>query len=63
LVFAGNCSISKICSEAELYAIDVLPPFEIHDVPVICDFPDVFPEELPSMPPDRSVDFVIELVP
>jgi hypothetical protein len=25
--------------------------------------PDVFPEELPSMPPDRDVEFVIELVP
>ena len=28
-----------------------------------CKFPDVFPEELPGMPPDRSVEFVIELVP
>ena len=48
--------------ESELYAMDVLPPLEIHDVPVVCDFPDVFPEELPGMPPDRSVEFVIELV-
>ena len=32
-------------------------------MPVVSDFPDVFPEELPGMPPDRSVDFVIELVP
>jgi len=30
---------------------------------VVCDFPDVFPEELPGMPPDRAVDFVIELEP
>ncbi|KAK1653008.1 hypothetical protein QYE76_070813 [Lolium multiflorum] len=49
--------------DAELYALDVLPPLEISDVPVVCDFPDVFPEELPGMPPDRSVEFVIELVP
>ncbi|KAK1647388.1 hypothetical protein QYE76_065193 [Lolium multiflorum] len=28
-----------------------------------CSNSDVFPEELPGMPPDRSVDFVIELVP
>jgi hypothetical protein len=54
---------ARFVPEAELYAIDVLPPLEIHDVPVVCDFPDVFPEELPGMPPDRSVDFVIELVP
>jgi hypothetical protein len=36
-------------SEANFYAIDVLPPLKIHDVSVVCDFPDVFPEELPSM--------------
>jgi hypothetical protein len=54
---------ARFVPEAELYAIDVLPPLEIHDVPVVCDFLDVFPEELPGMPPDRSVDFVIELVP
>ena len=38
-------------------------PLEIREVPVVCDFPDVFPEELPSMPPDRNIEFVIELVP
>ena len=30
---------------------------------MVRDFPDVFPEELPGMPPDREVEFVIELVP
>ena len=40
----------------------VTPP-EIHEVNVVCDFPAVFPEELPGMPPDRSVEFVIDLVP
>jgi hypothetical protein len=28
-----------------------------------CEFPDVFPEDLPDMPPDRDVEFVIELQP
>ena len=27
------------------------------------DFPDVFPEELPGMPPDRDIEFLIELLP
>ena len=40
----------------------VTPP-EMHEIAVVCDFPDVFPEELPGMPPDRNVEFVIELVP
>jgi hypothetical protein len=29
----------------------------------IRDCPDVFPEELPGMPPDREVEFVIDLLP
>jgi hypothetical protein len=33
------------------------------EVPVINEFPDVFPEELPGMPPDRDIEFVIELKP
>jgi hypothetical protein len=30
---------------------------------VVCEYPDVFPEDLPGMPPDRDVEFVIELQP
>jgi hypothetical protein len=32
-------------------------------VPVVNEFPDVFPEELPGMPPERDMEFVIELKP
>jgi hypothetical protein len=35
----------------------------IEDVPVVREYPDVFPEELPGMPPDRDIEFVIELIP
>jgi hypothetical protein len=30
---------------------------------LVKDFPDVFPEELPEMPPDREVEFVIDILP
>ncbi|WVZ85001.1 hypothetical protein U9M48_031966 [Paspalum notatum var. saurae] len=36
---------------------------EIKKIHVVCEFPDVFPEELPGLPPDREVEFSIELVP
>ncbi|WVZ58161.1 LOW QUALITY PROTEIN: hypothetical protein U9M48_008462, partial [Paspalum notatum var. saurae] len=36
---------------------------EIKKIPVVCEFPDVFSEELPGLPPDRNVEFSIELVP
>jgi hypothetical protein len=35
----------------------------LDEIPVVCEYPDVFPEELPGMPPDREVEFVIELQP
>ena len=30
---------------------------------VVCEYEDVFPDELPGLPPYRDVDFVIELHP
>jgi hypothetical protein len=36
---------------------------EIQDILVVCEFPDVFPEDLPGLPPERDVEFVIELKP
>jgi tRNA threonylcarbamoyladenosine modification (KEOPS) complex Pcc1 subunit len=36
---------------------------EIQDIPVVCEFPDVFPKYLPGLPPERDVEFVIELKP
>ncbi|WVZ76604.1 hypothetical protein U9M48_024568 [Paspalum notatum var. saurae] len=35
---------------------------EIKKIPVVCEFPDVFPEELPGLPPDRDVEFKIDLI-
>jgi len=35
----------------------------ISDVPIVRDFPDVFPDDLPGLPPTRQVQFRIDLVP
>jgi hypothetical protein len=35
----------------------------IEDIRVVQDFLDVFPKELPGMPPDRDIEFLIELLP
>jgi hypothetical protein len=39
--------------------VTIISPLE--EIPVVCEYPDVFPDELPGMPPDRDVEFVIEL--
>jgi hypothetical protein len=36
---------------------------KIKDIPVVCEFSDVFPEDLPRLPPEREVEFVIQLKP
>jgi hypothetical protein len=35
----------------------------IEEVAVVWEYPDVFPDELPGMPPDRDIEFLIELMP
>jgi hypothetical protein len=32
-------------------------------IPVVCEYADVFPDELPGMSPDRDIEFAIELQP
>ncbi|CAL9006102.1 unnamed protein product [Prunus brigantina] len=35
----------------------------LEDVPIVCEFPDVFPDDLPGLPPQRETEFTIELLP
>ncbi|GJX43508.1 putative reverse transcriptase domain-containing protein [Tanacetum coccineum] len=35
----------------------------LEDVPIVRDFPEVFPEDLPGLPPTRQVEFQIDLMP
>jgi hypothetical protein len=37
--------------------------FPLKKIPVVCEYADVFPNELPGMPPDRDIEFAIELQP
>ncbi|GKF11891.1 putative reverse transcriptase domain-containing protein, partial [Tanacetum coccineum] len=35
----------------------------LEDIPVVREFPEVFPEDLPGLPPFRQVEFQIDLIP
>src|SRR3954467_14200138 len=48
---------------AQLYALNAGVAPLLEEVKVVCEFPDVFPEELPGIPPVRAIEFVIELEP
>ena len=63
---------SLICGELTLYLPNqgcthscVLTMVEspMEKIPVVCEYPDVFPDELPGTPPDRDIEFAIELQP
>ncbi|KAI3822213.1 hypothetical protein L1987_09799 [Smallanthus sonchifolius] len=52
------------CEAYLAYAIDDrMKPKELKDVPVVCNFTEVFPEDLPGVPPDREIEFQIDLLP
>jgi hypothetical protein len=35
----------------------------LEDIKVVNELPDVFPEDMPGMPPDRDIEFSIDLIP
>ncbi|XP_010527567.1 PREDICTED: uncharacterized protein LOC104804901 [Tarenaya hassleriana] len=52
-------------NEAFLMVVTATKESEVRldETPVVREFPDVFPEELPGLPPERDVDFCIDVVP
>nr|GEW68548.1 hypothetical protein [Tanacetum cinerariifolium] len=42
---------------------DKLEVKQLKDVPIVRDFPEVFPEDFPGLPPARPVEFQIDLIP
>src|SRR3954467_13378704 len=49
-------------TRTQVQSLNVLPLPELEDIPVVHGFPDVFPEELSGMPPDRCVEFIVDLM-
>jgi Reverse transcriptase (RNA-dependent DNA polymerase). len=35
----------------------------LEEIPIVREYPDVFPDDLPSMPPKRDIEFRMDLVP
>jgi hypothetical protein len=50
----------KSCHKVTTHIEEIKPSEAIN---VVSEFPDVFPEELPGMPPERKVEFAIEFIP
>nr|GFA13479.1 putative reverse transcriptase domain, aspartic peptidase domain protein [Tanacetum cinerariifolium] len=56
--------LSHGCEDFLATIHDMTPEIpSIHDQPIVSEFPDVFPDELPGIPPVREVEFNIKLIP
>jgi hypothetical protein len=60
---SGTFQVSLPVDPNRRSAIYAVKTTDLAKILVVCEFPDVFPEELPGLPPDRDVEFAIELVP
>ena len=48
--------------ELKRIRLNSLKGVSLEQVPIVREYPDVFPEELLGMPPDRDVEFLIDLL-
>ncbi|PNY01683.1 retrotransposon-related protein [Trifolium pratense] len=59
--------IRSLKEHAEMFvmiaSLKLVGESEVSQLPVVCDFPDVFPEDVSDLPPEREVEFSIEVVP
>ena len=56
--------VQKGCEAYLAYVIDTIKArSSVSDIPTVSDFPDVFPEDLPGLPPQREIEFAIDVVP
>jgi hypothetical protein len=48
------------CINSCAYAVEEI---KLEDIPIVCEYLVVFPDDLPGMPLDRDIEFIIELQP
>ena len=57
-------SLKKGCDGYLAYVVDTKKEeLRMEDIPVVCEFSDIFPEKLSGVPPEPEIDFEINLVP
>ena len=66
MIFAisSRCLLQKGCKGYLAHVVDTRSSeVRLEDVPIVRDFLDVFPDNLSGLPPEREIDFPIDLVP
>ena len=61
---SARCLLQKGCKGYLAHVVDTCSSeVRLEDISVVRDFLDVFPDDLPGFPPERKIDFPIDLVP
>ena len=62
-VATARTMVRKGCEAYLAYVIDTVKARpSVSDIPTVSDFLDVFPEEFPGLPPQREIEFAIDVV-
>src|SRR6185369_3039212 len=59
----GSMTLCLMSPTPLTHTVNLVEDKKLEDIPVVCEYPDVFLDDLLGMPPDRKVEFAIELQP
>ncbi|XP_050896122.1 uncharacterized protein LOC127102837 [Lathyrus oleraceus] len=67
-ILEGTVSMVNFLFEKEKSVLLVLTKecsgnLNVTQIPIVCEFPEVFPEDVTSLPPERKVEFSTDLIP
>ena len=63
LALKAGRMVQSGCEAFIAFIMEVKLSQGVEEIPVVCEFSDVFPEEISGLPPVREVEFTIELLP
>nr|CAH66033.1 H0515C11.9 [Oryza sativa] len=72
VIDCANRKVTLTSNDGQVVTVHALPSeplrsslnqVTLEEIPIVWDYPDVFPDDLPGMPPKRDIEFRIDLVP
>ena len=55
--------MNKIQGYLLLSSMEIKEEVDLKNIPVVQNFPEVFPNDIPSLPPNKEIEFSIDLMP
>ena len=58
---AANDGVGDVQTYMVMFSMNVEEVSEVSSIPVVSEFPEVFPDDICELPPEREVEFVMRL--